>query len=349
MNRLRKIRSLAVAAAVFALLRSVHGADAPTAMQPAAARPGVEAGPTKVSVGVWATDIAKIDSAEQTFKASLFVGLRWHDPRLAHGEAGVKSYALDDIWHPNLVVANDDGSVKETLPEKAHAAADGTVTYRQRYVGPFMQKLDLRQFPFDSHRFRAHFVALGHRPTEIQFVPNEELVAGGLPQGAGIADVLTMVDWNVDAPTAFTDPYHASPGVEIAGYAFEFQAKRLVQHYLVKVMVPLLLIVMMSWTVFWIDPTNGGTQISVAVTSMLTLIAYRFAVGTEVPRLPYLTRLDAFILASSLLVFCSLIEVMVTTRFATDGKVDLARRIDRRCRFIFPLTFIAVTTTIFAR
>ena len=47
---------------------------------------------------------------------------------------------------------------------------------------------------------------------------------------------------------------------------------------------------------------------------MLTLIAYRFAIGSEVPKLPYLTRLDAFILASSLLVFLSLIEVMLTTK-----------------------------------
>jgi hypothetical protein len=69
--------------------------------------------------------------------------------------------------------------------------------------------------------------------------------------------------------------------LQIAGYAFEFYASRLAQYYLLKVILPLLLIVMMSWTVFWIDPTNGGPQISVAVTSMLTLIAYRFSIGSE--------------------------------------------------------------------
>jgi hypothetical protein len=65
------------------------------------------------------------------------------------------------------------------------------------------------------------------------------------------------------------------------------------------------------------------THAEPAVTSMLTLIAYRFAIGSEVPKLPYLTRLDAFILASSVLVFLSLIEVMVTTRLATDNRTDL--------------------------
>jgi hypothetical protein len=338
-----------LAAGVLLVLLGSAASAAPVPLSPAVVRPGADAGPTRVSVALWVTDIEKIDSVDQSFDASLFVGLRWRDPRLAHSEPGTITFALDDIWHPNLAVANDDGSVKQTLPQKAHVAPDGTVTFRQRFTGPFMQKLDLRQFPFDTHRFRAHFVALGHRPEEIQFVPNEEFVAAGLPQGAGIAETLTMVDWSVDAPGAFTDPYRAAPGIDIAGYAFEFQGRRLVQHYLVKVIVPLLLIVLMSWTVFWIDPTLGGSQISVSVTSMLTLIAYRFAIGSEVPKLPYLTRLDAFILASSLLVFCSLIEVMVTTRLATDGRVDLARRIDRRCRYIFPLTFVAVTTAIFLR
>jgi gamma-aminobutyric acid receptor subunit beta len=140
-----------------------------------------------------------------------------------------------------------------------------------------------------------------------------------------------------------------APGLEIAGYTFEFHATRLGQYYLLKVILPLLLIVMMSWTVFWIDPTNGGPQISVAVTSMLTLIAYRFAIGSEVPKLPYLTRLDAFILASSILVFLSLIEVMLTTKLATDNRIDLARTIDRRCRIFFPLTFIGASAAIFLR
>lgn len=338
---------LSLALVVAALASALGAVAAPVPLVPGAVRPGVESGPTEVFVFVWGVDIAKIDSVNQSFDASLLIGLRWNDPRLAHGDAAGKSYALDDIWHPNWVVANDDGSVKLTLPQKAHVAADGTVSYRQRFVGPFMQKLDLRKFPFDDHRFRVHFVALGHRPEEIRFTPEPTAVAAGLPNGAGLSKTLTMVDWGVGVPTVFADPYHAAPGLDVAGYAFEFRAKREVQHYVVKVIIPLLLIVMMSWTVFWIDPTLGSSQISVAVTSMLTLIAYRFAVGAEVPRLPYLTRLDAFILTSSLLVFFSLIEVLFTTRFAADGRLDLARSVDRRCRWIFPVVFFAATAFTF--
>lgn len=323
--------------------------QAQASLPPAPLRPEAEMGPTKISVGIWASDISKIDSAVQTLTASLFVGMRWHDARLAHPGPGVKTYALADIWHPELLVANDDGAVKRTLPEKAEVTSDGTVVYRQLFAGSFAQRLDLRAFPFDQHRFHALFLLVGYRPEEIQFVPDETLLAAGLRQGAGIAETLTLADWKKDAPAAFTQSYHMAPGLQIAGYTFEFHATRLGQYYLLVVILPLLLIVMMSWTVFWIDPTNGGPQISVAVTSMLTLIAYRFAIGSEVPKLPYLTRLDAFILASSILVFLSLIEVMLTTKLATDNRIDLARTIDRRCRIFFPLTFIGASAAIFLR
>ncbi len=55
-----------------------------------------------------------------------------------------------------------------------------------------------------------------------------------------------------------------------------FDATRKPGYYVLKVIFPLILIVIMSWTVFWIAPSESGTQISVAVTSILTLIAYRF-------------------------------------------------------------------------
>jgi len=99
------------------------------------------------------------------------------------------------------------------------------------------------------------------------------------------------------------------------------------------------MIVMMSWVVFWIDPKAAGTQISVSMTSMLTLIAYRFAVGADLPKVSYLTRLDGFILLSTILVFTSLVEVLLTSTLAQGDSLAMARRIDLWARLIFPVAF----------
>src|SRR5207245_10376622 len=114
-----------------------------------------------------------------------------------------------------------------------------------------------------------------------------------------------------------------------------------------KVILPLVLIVMMSWSVFWTDPTNSNTQFSIAVTSMLTLIAYRYAADSQLPRLPYMTRLDAFFLISTLLVFFSLVEVLVTTILDNNNQVARAKKLDRYCRVIVPMIFVIVSIVIF--
>jgi cadmium resistance protein CadD (predicted permease) len=82
---------------------------------------------------------------------------------------------------------------------------------------------------------------------------------------------------------------------------------------------------------------------------MLTLIAYRFAVDSQLPRLPYTTRLDAFILTSTLLVFFSLIEVVVTTILEKNQRAERAKTIDLYCRPIFPAIFVLALIAIFVK
>jgi hypothetical protein len=110
-------------------------------------------------------------------------------------------------------------------------------------------------------------------------------------------------------------------------------------YYLAKVILPLALIVFMSWIVFWIDPREIGSQIGVSTTSMLTLIAYRFSLDQLLPPVSYLTRIDIYVLGSTVLVFLSLVEVTLTSRYAMQGRVPLALRLDRWSRVLFPLLF----------
>ncbi len=210
---------------------------------------------------------------------------------------------LEEVWHPPMGVANAAAFVRHTLPEAVEVDSNGRVTYRQGFIGTFAQQLDLKDFPFDTQLFCIHFVAPGLSPAELDLVPDETLIVAGAGQAAGIAEDVTLPHWHIAEFKVGPRAYEAVPGLPAAGYAFEFEAERASGHYVLKVILPLLLIVMMSRTVFWIDSRNAGSQISVAVTSMLTLIAYRFAVGGEVPRIPYTTRLHTFILASTTLVF----------------------------------------------
>jgi hypothetical protein len=338
-------RLLILAAFLAASVQWARSADAPRLIE----RPNAAAGPTEVSVAIWVVDISNIDSAQQSFTADLAVVLQWKDPRLAHTGGGVAHYPLDLIWNPQVVIVNETNSVSQRWPESTEVGADGSVIYRQRYVGHFTQSLRLRSFPFDEQTFHVQLVALRYGPDEIKFVPNQKWTDAGLKQAGGISPSITLPDWTVEKWEIKTLVYRLAPGLENSGYVFEFTASRNVQHYILKVILPLVLIVMMSWAVFWIDPNTSNSQLSIAVTSMLTLIAYRFAVDSQLPRLPYMTRLDAFIFTSTLLVFFSLIEVLVTTIMDNNKQTARAKRIDRYCRVIFPVIFAIASVAIFAK
>ncbi|HEV3393794.1 MAG TPA: hypothetical protein VG103_09855 [Chthoniobacterales bacterium] len=324
-------------------IQFARGAEMPAVID----RPGAQEGPTQVSVGIWIVDISNIDSAQQHFTADIAVVLQWKDARLAHTGTGLAHYALDQIWTPRVAIANETSSVSRKFPDSVEVEPDGTVIYRQRYAGSFTQSLRLQSFPFDRQAFHFQVVAIRYRPNEVVFVPDENWIRDGLQQAAGISPSITLPDWTVEKWDAKARVYALTPGMQYSGYAFEFTASRNVAYYIWKVILPLVLIVMMSWVVFWIDPATSNSQISVAVTSMLTLIAYRFAVDSQLPRLPYMTRLDLFFLVSTLLVFFSLIEVLITTILENKQQTERAKKIDRYCRVIFPAIFAIASIAIF--
>jgi len=326
-------------------IQLARGAEAPAVID----RPASASGPTQVSIGIWIVDITAIDSAQQNFTADIAVVLQWKDARLAHTGTGLAHYALDQIWTPQVAIANETSTVSRKFPESVEVESDGTVIYRQRYAGSFTQSLRLQSFPFDRQAFHIQLVAIRYRPNEVVFVPDENWIREGLQQAAGISPSITLPDWTVEKWDAKARVYALTLGMQYSGYVFEFTASRNVEHYILKVILRLILIVMMSWSVFWIDPVTSNSQISIAVTSMLTLIAYRFAVDSQLPRLPYMTRLDAFFLVSTLLVFFSLIEVLVTAILDNNKQTEKAKKIDRYCRVIFPVVFAIASIVIFVK
>ena len=340
-----------IAAAFFILCLVSTNAEAAlnTAAIETFGRPSPETGPTQVEVAIGLLDIDNINSATQTFYANVFVGLTWKDTRLAHAGSGSIKYSLHTIWTPTLQIANEGGLIRKTFPEVAKIEPDGTVRYRQRYVGLFSQTMKLHDFPFDQHTFRLHFVAPGYTSKQVRFIPNKEFAARGTPYSSAIQKDISLPDWEILDYKTKNSPFILFKDTESAGYAFEFTAKRLVEYYLLKVIMPLVLIVMMSWVVFWIDPANSGTQIGVAATSMLTLIAYRFAVDTHVPKVPYFTRLDEFIFMSTLLVFIALSQVVFTSMLAQCDKGDTARRVDKISRIVFPVIFFTSACLVLLR
>jgi hypothetical protein len=304
-----------------------------------ATRPDEKRGPTKVHFVVFVLDIDAIDDAHQNFMTNVYVRLRWKDKRLANPQGSIRRIQLEEAWNPQIILANRQGMVSRSLPDVLQVLPDGTVIYRQRYSGLVSQPLQLGGFPMDKHRFTIHFTSTAYTIDELEFVA--DALTADLPKsGGGIATILSLPDWKVLSHQALALPYQPIKDMRQAGFAFQFEAERYVTYYLWQVLLPLSVVVMMSWTSFWIQRSQPGVRIAVATSSILTLIAQRFVLTNLLPRLPYMTRMDYFTVGSTLLVFLALIGVVTAAYLTANNRDRMAKRVDLLARGVFPAAFL---------
>ena len=298
--------------------------------------------PREVRIALLLTDLTEVNGAEQSFSADVFMAATWHDPELADGSAGLRTLAYDDVWHPTLLIYNRR-SVTESMPNEVVVRPDGTVTYVQRFTGQFSSPMSLRDFPRDSQEFFVWLVAPTRVGANITLVADESFTALRSEQ-------LSISDWKVGDASLSMETLQIAPGAPTnPGVKLSFPATRRVTYYTIQVLIPLMAIVMMAYAVFWIAPTVVPTRVGVVVTTMLTLIAYRFMLANHVPRLSYLTRLDWFMLGATMLVILTLFTMAGTSYLVSREREDIVKKIDHAGRLLYPVVFFGYSLFVWWR
>lgn len=302
-------------------------------------RPDKAGTPTEVNVGIYVIDIETIDNVHQHFVADFMLLVRWKDERLK-GEP--KTVSIDEIWWPNIEVLNGRDLSAE-LPHRAEIDSDGNVLYRQRFYGNMATQLDLKEFPFDTQKLPIKVLTLGHDSTQIN-IQFDSYASGNIEK-------FSNSDWEIEngygMAGLFKTKSLAKGQISRPMVTFEFKAKRHVFYYVWKVIIPLMVIVMMSWAIFYIDPSQVAPQLGLAATSILTLIAFLFSLGKILPPIAYLTKIDFFVYSSLALVFLAFAEAVITINLAGMNRTHQAKRVDRFSRWFFPITFILILVLVY--
>jgi hypothetical protein len=286
----------------------------------------------QVRVFLYLSDVVEITGSDQSFVADVFVAARWNDPTLAGDHEGIRTLELQEVWHPILVVVNERGADR-SLPEVVNVDRDGNVQYTLRLTGSFSAPMNLEDFPLDTQEFYVWVVAPVLGGNQVELIPDTTAIILR-------NDELSISDWTLGEPRLVTKEYRATPRTgPLQGVALVVEARRKTGYYMIQVLIPLVAIVLMAWTVFWIDPSVVPTRVGVVVSTMLTLIAYRFMLGNLVPKLSYLTRLDYFMLGTTSIVVLTLFVMAGASYLRSRGKDKVVKQIDRVGRVAFPVVF----------
>ncbi len=287
-------------------------------------------GPTRIEMFFYLIDLMKVIDVDETFEADIFFVAGWQDSRL-RGDR-VRVVPISEIWTPNVLVYNKR-DVSSDLPQVATIQPDGTVVYRQRLTGTFASPLDLRRFPKDSQTIQIQLVSYGTNAEEVVLTESPEASFAQAPD-------LSIPDWKTGPVRLEADEFEPVPGrPALSRITVKMDVERFVGYYVVQMLVPLILIVAMSGVSFWVNPQVIQTRVSTCVTTVLTLIAYRFMISALMPRLSYLTLADYLLLGVTVLLAASLAAVAIESVLVKNHP-DTVNRIDRFARVVHPVSFL---------
>ncbi|HQU41952.1 MAG TPA: hypothetical protein PK867_04035 [Pirellulales bacterium] len=306
--------------------------------------------PVKVTLGVELVEVSQIQDHDEKFEIEFYLFLSWKDPRLAFSRRREgrekRTVPIDQIWSPQPELMDDlDVTVQDG--RNAHIHPDGTVRWRQYYRGTISSNFNLHEFPFDRHRLEVHMEANSGEIDDVVYVAGES----HLREEASETLHIVPHGWQLVGLAAdVTEARYAWLGETFSRFIFSIDVKRDPHFYWWAIVLPLLPIVATSWSVFWMDPKEFGSQVGVGVTAMLTVVAYRITIDSSLPPLSYMTRMDYFLLVCQVWVFGAfLMSIVVHVCLAqnTGPMVAAAHRISQSCRWLPPLA-LALTCALLA-
>ena len=307
--------------------------------------PASSGSPIIVNFSIFVANLTEIDELAERFTVTAYLFMSWKDPRLSYSPSSSETrreVPLTSIWLPSINLVNQHEK-REYISRLAAVDPDGTVRYQEEFVAHLSAELNLRKFPFDTEHLHI-FVQPILGDAEMNRV---RLVADPGQSGVSGARWTGLSQWTIVGVSIGNSIFaYGNRTPMLPDLVFTLTVKRQYVYYLWKIFFPLLLIVIVSYSAFFLEITDHYTQITIAMTTILTVIAFSFSVESSMPKVPYLTYIDCFFLAAYVLVFLSLIVLVAIHTMLKDKSHRRANRLRTAWRWAYPLLFVGVNAAI---
>jgi hypothetical protein len=292
--------------------------------------------PEVIRVALYVTDLSAVNEADEYFQIQGYLAMEWVDERLALAgvDPGVREYREGEIWTPNMELAN---AIKYTRHSYIlQADHRGLVHYSERFDANLSDDYSLREFPFDQQvleillePFLAGDMSITFAPEDLGSDYSREPYAG-------------MSAWKLRA-MRYVPIVDAAYGVqsEIPLARFDIVVARRSGFYIWKVFLPMIVMALIPFSVFWVEVEQFDWQMKIPIAILLALIAFEFAVSRDLPRVPYVTFLDAVFLTCFIFVFVSVAEIVTVYAILKSSRPRLAQAIHWHARWAVPLAYVS--------
>ncbi len=297
----------------------------------------------EVSVGMYLVDITSIDETRNTFTVEMDVFVSWLDPELAFDPqstgGGTQVYSGSEVeklrsqhWRAQIYPTNPVGKFGSG-GQKLVVYPDGRAELTARVQATLRAALDYRRFPFDTQDLSIELESFPWNRDEVHLVPDAD--------HTGFAVLNALTEWQIEGMDLEQfEMTRVRDVVPFSNLSFNITVKRDPGFYLWKIFLTVIIIVSLTWVVFWMSDERLGRRAGVSSSGILTVIAYQFVTTSSLPKVSYLTVADKVMILSVVAIAATMVESLLVDGI-THTDLERKQKIDRICRVAFPGAYLA--------
>lgn len=271
--------------------------------------------------------VPELDIKTNSYLADFYLWFRWKpggdfDPsQTFEFTNAVQSWDL--LRKP--LYTDDQGSPRPAV------MPDGSLYQIYHVHGRFQNPFDLRDYPFDRQDIRIELEESDSLADEFVYVWDHD---GSLYHQPLIIPGWTLKDASVDVSVAtyrtnFGDLRNGGGKDAYSRFTFTLVVERPLVGYLVKTVLPITVVMLITFVVFFIELRYFEGRIGLAITGLISAVALQLTAAGELPNVGYMVLLDKIYNLSYFVIFIALAESVVAVKLADAGFPSKAKSLDR--------------------
>lgn len=241
--------------------------------------------------------VSDINTIKEEFLADVVVTVRWREPTLDHS----KDTATGDFskyWDPKIMISNSATSASTKSSKSIRLAKDGKafIVQKFRVKGIFTENLELHEFPFDIQDLS---IAVSSELSEdkVDIVEDDEEISA-----VNVSCFVDETEWTIcdlvyseprTVNKEFTENQFKNPALNV-----KCVAVRKAGFFMYNIILIMTMITTLSFTTFGVDATLTQNRLQLSFIILLTGVTFKMVTNQSLPKIPYLTHLDRYILGS---------------------------------------------------
>ncbi|GFG35414.1 hypothetical protein Cfor_10139 [Coptotermes formosanus] len=214
---------------------------------------------------------------------------------------------------------------------------DGTVVLSSRMKVTLFCLMNLQKFPFDQQQCPLVLESWTHNSSQLTLfwesdspvTVNKDLHLTEY-RLVNLWSNFTVANYSLTAEVSTSFGLHSRVygkfGGNYSALTVRFDLAREVGHYIMDYFVPSILLVVVSWVSFWLDPNAVPGRTTLGTSTMLTFITLTRNTGSSLPKVSYIKATEIWFIVCTAFIFGSLVEfAFVNTIWRRKRNVELKK------------------------